>query len=242
MNSDLTPLEFSEQELDGLTGLSHESLTGSLSRNPVVRAAILGKIWKNRHKLLSVLKAECMTVVLSLVVTFPMILLTLDRATTATSDLQTSLLFLLRVLGLSVALTLTLNLGIWWQAKPLQNVLHLMDEVEKYNDTVKAVDILDQLRKTGNLKHNLVNREEVIQALRITRESLVSAFQAERILREHQDFIARRYELFAHLENNLTALMAFEVTNQANEYGQLLNETLQIGMSVHREMKKLQTE
>ncbi|MDY7023742.1 MAG: hypothetical protein SWJ54_20740, partial [Cyanobacteriota bacterium] len=62
MNSDLTPLEFSEEELDGLTGLSHESLTGSLSRNPVVRAAILGKIWKNRQKLLSVLKAECMTV------------------------------------------------------------------------------------------------------------------------------------------------------------------------------------
>jgi len=114
-----------------------------------------------------------------------------------------------------------------------------MEEVKKYNDTVKAVEILDQFSKTESLEDKLVNRAEVIQALQITRNSLVSAFQTERIIREHQDFIDRRYELFAHLENNLTTLMTFNVNNQANEYGQLLNEALQIGMSVHREIEKL---
>jgi len=34
--------------------------------------------------------------------------------------------------------------------------------------------------------------------------------------------------------------MSFEVSNQANEYGRLLNESLQIGMSVHKEVRKLQ--
>ncbi|CAD5917594.1 hypothetical protein PCC9214_00446 [Planktothrix tepida] len=33
--------------------------------------------------------------------------------------------------------------------------------------------------------------------------------------------------------------MALDVTNQASEYGRLLNETLEIGMSVHQEVRKL---
>ncbi|WP_156803844.1 hypothetical protein [Lyngbya sp. PCC 8106] len=164
-------------------------------------------------------------------------LLLLDR--TITPDVQATFPFLLKAIALSIVITLGVNLGVGFKLKPLRNVLYLMEEVKKYNDTVKAVEILDQFSQTESLEEKLLNREEVIQALKITRNSLVSAFQTERILREHQDFIDRRYELFAHLENNLTALMTFEVNNQANEYGELLNEALQIGMSVHREIEKL---
>ena len=68
---------------------------------------------------------------------------------------------------------------------------------------------------------------------------LINGLKTERILREHQDFMGRRYELFLNLENNLSALMALDVTNQATEYGQLLNEALEIGMTVHQEVRKL---
>ncbi|MGD1713832.1 hypothetical protein [Dapis sp. BLCC M172] len=63
---------------------------------------------------------------------------------------------------------------------------------------------------------------------------MICAIQTERILRENQDFIMRRYELFASMENNLSALMNFDVKNQATEYGKLLNEALEIGMSVQK--------
>ncbi|MGB3192842.1 MAG: hypothetical protein WBB43_25820 [Limnoraphis sp.] len=239
MNSDLSLLKFSEQELDELTGLSHESLIATLCQNQGIRQAILGKIWSDRQKFFSFLQTEIITLFLSLILAFPLMLLLLDRTTIASSDLQAIIQFLLQTLGFSLVITLIVNLGVWLNLKPLRNVLYLMDEAEKYNDTVKALEILDRLSRSGSLEDKLVNREEVIQALQITRNSLVSAFQTERILREHQDFIDRRYELFAQLENNLTTLMTFNVNNQANEYGQLLNEALQIGMSVHREIEKL---
>ncbi|ERT06862.1 hypothetical protein M595_3186 [Lyngbya aestuarii BL J] len=237
MNSDLNSLKFSEDELDNLMGFSPESLTVSLCRNEVIRQTILGKIWGDYKKLFSLISTELISLFLSLVLAGPLMLLLLDR--TITPDVQATLPFLLKAIALSIVITLGVNLGVGFKLKPLRNVLYLMEEVKKYNDTVKAVEILDQFSKTESLEDKLVNRAEVIQALQITRNSLVSAFQTERIIREHQDFIDRRYELFAHLENNLTTLMTFNVNNQANEYGQLLNEALQIGMSVHREIEKL---
>lgn len=60
------------------------------------------------------------------------------------------------------------------------------------------------------------------------------------MLRENKGLIARRYEVFAYLENNFTSLMALDSSNKAGEYGRLLNESLQIGMSVHKEVRKLQ--
>ena len=237
MNPDFNSLKISEEELDELTGLSRESLTGFLCQERGIREAILGKCWGDSKKLFSLLKTETVALFLSLILGVPLTLLFLDRS--LTPDTQTTTLFLLKAVGLSLAITLALNFGVWLNLKPLKNVLNLINEVEKYNDTVKAFSILDQLRKTGNVQEKIVSREEVIQALNLTRDSLVSAFQTERILREHQEFIERSYELFANLENNLTALMTFHVSNQANEYGELLNEALQIGMSVHREVQKL---
>ncbi|WP_242724705.1 hypothetical protein [Microcoleus vaginatus] len=36
---------------------------------------------------------------------------------------------------------------------------------------------------------------------------------------------------FANIESNLAALMAVDVSDRATEYGRLLNEALEIGMS-----------
>jgi len=99
---------------------------------------------------------------------------------------------------------------------------------------------IDRLTAAGNLQANLINRADAIEALQITRESLVCALRTERIMRENKDFIDRRYELFANIESNLAALMAVNVSDRATEYGRLLNEALEIGMSVHKEVRKLQ--
>jgi hypothetical protein len=118
-----------------------------------------------------------------------------------------------------------------------------MDEVDKYNGVIQAITLVDELELVGNsttqLNH-LSNRQEVVEALKVTKESLISALRVERILRRHNSFMDSRYELLANIENNLNTLMSFEVSNQASEYGRLLNESLEIGMSVHKEVRKLQ--
>ncbi|MBD1936275.1 hypothetical protein [Microcoleus sp. FACHB-68] len=118
-----------------------------------------------------------------------------------------------------------------------KNLIHLFDDVERYNDVIRAIDINDQIEAAGNPEVYLKDRENVIAALELTREDLVRALRTERILRQHKHFISRNPELFA---NNLTALAALQVSDKASEHGRLLNEALQIAVSAQAEMRKLQ--
>ncbi|MGA9383055.1 MAG: hypothetical protein WBV73_30200, partial [Phormidium sp.] len=99
--------------------------------------------------------------------------------------------------------------------------------------------INDQIEAAGNPGVKLKDRERVIEALRLTREDIVRALKTEKILRENQEFINLNPDLFA---NNLKALTALQVDEQASEYGRILNEALQIGMSIQDEMKYLKGE
>lgn len=83
------------------------------------------------------------------------------------------------------------------------------------------------------------NREKTLEALELTRVDLVRTLKTERILRENKDIINMQPELF---ENNLIALRALQVNQQATESGQLLNEALQVAVGVQEEMKKLQNQ
>ncbi|GET37866.1 hypothetical protein [Microseira wollei] len=116
----------------------------------------------------------------------------------------------------------------------------MLDEVNKYNELIEAVDIVERLEAVSQSELNLIDRDTLITALEVTRESLIAALSTEKLLRENKGLIARRYQFFYYLENNFTNLMALDTNNKAGEYGRLLNESLQIGMSVHKEVRKLQ--
>jgi hypothetical protein len=115
----------------------------------------------------------------------------------------------------------------------------LLRDVDRYNAVIKAIDINDQIEAAGNPGVVIHEREKVIAALHLTRNDLVRALKTERILRENKHFIVTNTELFA---NNLAALTAMQVTEEATEHGKLLNEALQIALDVQIEMKRLQTQ
>ncbi|XWK87490.1 MAG: hypothetical protein U7127_25365 [Phormidium sp.] len=120
-----------------------------------------------------------------------------------------------------------------------QHFVSLIDDVERYNSVIKSIDINDQIEAAGNPGVKLKDRERVIEALRLTREDIVRALKTEKIIRENQEFINLNADLFA---NNLKALTALQVDEQASEYGRILNEALEIGMSIQDEMKHLKGE
>lgn len=124
------------------------------------------------------------------------------------------------------------------QAKKLTTLAHLLDEVDKHNEIIKAVHVMDELAAVNQLSIQILDRTEVLKALAATRESLINALMTEKILRKHQRFIARRQELFTNIETNLAMLRTLQINAQANEYGQLLNEALQIGLSLRREINQ----
>ncbi|MEP0869417.1 hypothetical protein NDA01_06355 [Trichocoleus desertorum AS-A10] len=120
-----------------------------------------------------------------------------------------------------------------------RHLINLVMDVDRYNAVIKAIDINDQIEAAGNSEVALNNREQVIEALALTRADLVRALKTERILRTNQRFIARHSDLF---DNNLTALATLQVNDQASEHGRLLNQALSIAVDVQAEMKKLQNQ
>lgn len=126
---------------------------------------------------------------------------------------------------------------LWLKHKSPATLCGLLDEVDKYNTVIQAIHINDQLEAVGTTETSLNDRKKVIEALKLTREDLVRALKSEKILRENRSFIAGNPDLFA---TNLGAVQALQVSNQASEYGRLLNEALQIAIGVQAEMRKLQ--
>jgi len=233
IQADLDELRIPEKELDDLSGIA---LSDGFAADFYRSAA-----FRDSKKLFSFLLNELLIFCMTLVVSLPIALLA-SKNQVGITDAEIFVRVLQITLGLSVAITVVWNVYKWVKAKPLATLAGLLDEVEKYHEVIKALDIIDRLTAAGNLQATLINRENAIEALTITRESLVCALKIERILRENQKFIDRRYELFANIESNLAALMAVDVSDRATEYGRLLNEALEIGMSVHKEVRKLPNE
>ncbi|WP_071190376.1 hypothetical protein [Trichormus sp. NMC-1] len=115
----------------------------------------------------------------------------------------------------------------------------LLNDVERYNAVIKAININDQIEAAGNPEVEIKQRERVIEALKLTKSDLVRALKTEKILRENKTFILKNSELFV---NNLATLTSMQVTEQASEHGRLLNEALQIALDVQYEMRKLQSQ
>ncbi|NEP46854.1 MAG: hypothetical protein F6K35_49790 [Okeania sp. SIO2H7] len=221
-----------------------EFLVEELSGIPTSELLIVDFSWhffgKKRPKIMSFMVNQVLTFGLSLIISLPLALTIVANTNYSPDDPELILMFFQITVGFSLIITLGWNIYIWFKTKPLVTLASLVDEIKKYNEAIRAVEIIERLTAAGNLQVNLTNRQDTVEALTVTRESLICALKTERIFRENQDFIDRRYELFANIENNLTALMAFDIGNQASEYGQLLNEALKIGTSVQKEVRKLQ--
>lgn len=136
--------------------------------------------------------------------------------------------------------------GLYFIWKRKNKILHqnvtsslriLLNDVERYNSVIKAIDINDQIEDVGNLGVSIQERETVLAGLKLTRDDLVRAIKTERILRENKSFIITNADLFT---NNLATLASMQVNEEATEHGRLLNEALQISLDVQHEMKRLQ--
>ncbi|WP_392535207.1 hypothetical protein [Nostoc sp. C117] len=238
MRDDLQGLEISHNELQNLTNLPvNEELL--IITNILMK---FGKVYIEKMK-----GSEGATVIFIGFSTFVFSYILLDLILKVFVEWITipSWLFLI-ILGIWVGgLTQTILYTIWKSRNKflqmnMNNSLQiLLNDVNRYNTVIRAIDINDQIEEAGNPEVVINERESVIEALRLTKADLVRALKTERILRENKHFILSNTELFV---NNLATLTAMQVHEQATEHGRLLNEALQIALDVQDEMKKLQSQ
>jgi hypothetical protein len=231
MESDLEELKITPKTLEKLTGLDiSDTFMGRVYRPSV---------FQRRDRLLSFLVTELLTFGLILIFCLPISLVVARGVGHLSGDAGSTFWFLVSTVALSVAIALGWNALMWHQGKDLKVLAHLLDEVDQHNEIIQAVNLIDQLGSIKNSAVELVDRQELINALTATRETLLSGLMTEKILRKNKQLIARRYELFSSIETNIDRLQNLQVNSQANEYGQLFNEALRIGLSVQREMEQL---
>jgi hypothetical protein len=226
MQADLEALKITSTELEKLTGFDvSDVFMGSVYRPSALRSP---------RRLLSLLATETLVLAVVFVLCLGVGLILVRNLENFDS---TRFLFIL-TFGLAVAIAALWNLSMWLRGRGMTTLSLLLDEVDRHNDVINAVHIMDELGSVQASTLQLPNRSEVLTALQATRESLVCALMTEKILRKHKRFMLRRQELFANIETNLATLQTLTVNSQAEEYSQFLNEALEIGLTVHREMRK----
>ncbi|MEH2197987.1 hypothetical protein [Nostoc sp.] len=238
MRDDLQGLEISQDELQKLTNLPVNDrlliITNALQK--------LAKIYIKKIQ-----SSEGATVIFIGFATFVFSYLLFDIFLKIfVSWIEIPSWILLIVLGIWVGgLTQTILYLIWRSRSKIvklnmtSSLRILLNDVERYNTVIRAIDINDQIEEAGNPEVLIKERESVLAALKLTKADLVRALKTERILRENKSFILSNTELFV---NNLATLTAMQVNEQATEHGRLLNEALQIALDVQDEMKRLQTQ
>ncbi|TAG72725.1 MAG: hypothetical protein EAZ23_13200 [Oscillatoriales cyanobacterium] len=135
------------------------------------------------------------------------------------------LLWLALHLGAIAGLILEDAWKIWCSRN--QDLIHLFDDVDRYNGIIKAIEINDRIEDAGNPNVKIGDRAKVIKALQLIREDLVRALKTERILRENKKFVEK-------------TLNALQISDRSSQPGRLLNEALQLAVGVQAEIKKLQ--
>ncbi|NEQ55787.1 MAG: hypothetical protein F6K11_37750 [Leptolyngbya sp. SIO3F4] len=223
----LDNLRITNRDLDELTGLDISDLSmGWGTRLSVFQRARLRWSW---------LINQALVLVVALMLWLPLCLIVGRNTGQGLS--------LFMGLGVVVAIATTVAYGGFgiYKGRQLKVLSHLLDEVDRFNEMIKAVEILEELRQADHSSRHLSldNPEAVKEALHLTRESLVCGLMSDKIMRKHQRFIARRHELFASIETNLSSLQTLQASEMAGDYGQLLNEALQVGTSVHQELRRI---
>ncbi|WP_017653038.1 hypothetical protein [Fortiea contorta] len=217
MQPDLIGLEISKGELRRLTGFDPED---------VFRPSIM----TNREKRLGFFVSEGL-VALALTPIIVGFIYAFIILPTIGSSIKLGIFLLILV-----PIAVLVGRSLWRRRTCPQALTILLDEVDQYHEVVKAIDIQDQLATSGNLESSINDRDQVIAALQLIQEDLVRALKTERILRDNKKLLANNQELFV---NNLANLQALQLSSQAGEYAQLLNQSLQIALDVQAEIRKL---
>lgn len=235
MPFNLEELKITARELERLTGWD----VGSLFLGGVLGGVYRPSALRNPQQLAAFLGTEVLVFLLLLAFTLPVSLAILQRSAAGISQLSSIIEFAGLSLGLALLVMLGWNAYMWIAGRRLRGLMQLLDEIDRYHEVLAAIAVLDQLESVGNQQVRLSDRPEVLEALHLTRDSLIAGLMTERTLRSNRGLLARRHALLDNIETNLTALQALEVQHQAREYTQFLNQALEIGMTVHQEMQKL---
>jgi len=234
MNADLEDLRISDRELERLSGLDVSNIFVGGIFGGVYRPSIFQSVSRSLQFLLT----EVLVFALLFIFTLPLGLAVTRNSVNSFNQWSVVLLFLQTTLGTAIVLMIGWNLYMGLRVRRMKSLMRLLDEVDQFNQVLSAIDVLDRLNAVKSSQQQF-DRQQVLSALGLARDTLVSGLTTEKILRDSRGLLARSGDLAANIERNLVAIETLEVSDRADEYGQLLREALQIGLSVQHEVQQV---
>ena len=221
-------LRLTQADIDRLTGLDITDLA-------MGRATRLS-LFRQPRQILAWGIGVLMVFGVALVLCIPVVLV-LARSFTGSAETMAMLRYLPLGMGGAIALPALWQGYALVQGRQLQTLDRLLIEVSHYSEMLTAVEVYCELATTQGQSLDTIS--SMLDALHLTRETLINGLTTERVMRKHQRFMAQKQALFSRMEHNLSALQALQVVDTASEYSTLLNEALHIGVQVQQEMRAL---
>lgn len=231
-------LKITQSELDDILDLDLFS-SWAIDLNRIL-------IQHKRQYIKSFLITEVSVLFLGIILFFPLTLIILRNLRILANNTGGFLLLLGISLLFSTIGLLILNYYLWLKAKKLKSLATILEKIKQYNQLINNLQLVNKINYLNYSVNNKtqVNFEQLSQieaALNLTKVSLLKSIDLEKIVNLNQKNISDRDQLFTNLEDDLVQFLSFDKDSHHSEYQQLLTEVVQIGLSVHQEVRKIQT-
>jgi hypothetical protein len=140
-----------------------------------------------------------------------------------------------RVMLVSMGVSTLMGMGVLYayrvrKGRSHQTLLHLLDEIDRYHEVLAAIAVIDQLAAA----QGAAPQPERYETLQLTRDCLITGLKTERVLRERHGFFVQ--DGAAHLEQSLALLKTLDLQTQADEYSEILQQSVGIAERVRQEL------
>jgi hypothetical protein len=192
-------------------------------------------VWQKPHKLVQI----GLMYIVGVTMLFTAMMLPIDRVLHVYRAPQSQSERIVRLVWIDGTISLLMLIGInrwiYNRGKRLQKLLKLVEQIEHYNQIVTSIDTLEKVAKIAQHQDEISQSEQMMEILSKTRQNLLMALEIDRYLRQYPN----SSELTLAIANNLIDLQNLAQQPQLAEYGMLLNQAWEIGMSVYEERADL---
>lgn len=212
------------------------------------KVLLIGK----KQELKRLLSIEASLLFVSLLVSFPIALIVFRKLELIANNSNGMSVVLVATLLVSTIFLSLFNYFLWQKAKQLKLLSKLLDKVATYNSLIEHFQWLENINRISVENQSTIKSISSTQSfkefkgtLELIRNSLLDSIKLEssiyqnRQLRQNFSYSSLdRDRLLSSLEDNLIALSLPEV-NSDREYRELIEEAVELGLSLHREIRKM---
>jgi hypothetical protein len=116
------------------------------------------------------------------------------------------------------------------KGRSIQMLIHLLDEIDRFHEVLEAIALVDQLA----VAQGKASSAEHLETLQLTRDCLITGLKTERILREKRSWTMQDGAI--HLQQSLALLKTLDLQTQADEYAEILQQSVAIAERVQQEL------